>query len=195
MVGSSETMEIELNDYVSTMSFKSEAFEEEEYESHYTGRKNPHYTCKNFRIKAGQILGDKFNNLKNGKIVEKHVYNATIAVCREIGIPLKITNNEFQAQYASILYNVANSSENIKEIVKSLKNGLVEWDSNQFEKYHKEQQAEEASYVEEVEEGEVECTCGCAKIIKISCQTRSADEGATVFHKCIECKKIWKIYN
>ena len=44
-----------------------------------------------------------------------------------------------------------------------------------------------------VEEGEVVCRkCGSRKISKRSLQTRSGDEGATIFYHCVECKSRWK---
>lgn len=44
-----------------------------------------------------------------------------------------------------------------------------------------------------VEEGEVVCRkCGSRKISKRSLQTRSGDEGATIFYHCVTCKTRWK---
>lgn len=44
-----------------------------------------------------------------------------------------------------------------------------------------------------VEEGEVVCRkCGSRKISKRSLQTRSGDEGATIFYHCVTCKSRWK---
>lgn len=44
-----------------------------------------------------------------------------------------------------------------------------------------------------VEEGEVVCRkCGSRKISKRSLQTRSGDEGATIFYHCVQCKSRWK---
>ena len=44
-----------------------------------------------------------------------------------------------------------------------------------------------------VEEGEIVCRkCGSRKISKRSLQTRSGDEGATIFYHCVVCKSRWK---
>lgn len=44
-----------------------------------------------------------------------------------------------------------------------------------------------------VKEGEVACfKCGNTRIRKTEMQTRSADEPATTFYKCIKCKARWK---
>lgn len=44
-----------------------------------------------------------------------------------------------------------------------------------------------------VEEGEVTCSrCKSKKVSKTELQTRSSDESATTFYKCVNCKKRWK---
>jgi len=46
---------------------------------------------------------------------------------------------------------------------------------------------------EYVVEGEVACgKCGCRRVKKFELQTRSGDESATTFYKCVECKAQWK---
>ncbi len=43
------------------------------------------------------------------------------------------------------------------------------------------------------EEGFMVCSCGSKRINWEDRQTRSADEGSTLFCKCTECGKFWKI--
>ena len=44
-----------------------------------------------------------------------------------------------------------------------------------------------------VEEGEVTCgRCKSKRVRKMELQTRSSDESATTFYKCVNCKKRWK---
>ena len=37
----------------------------------------------------------------------------------------------------------------------------------------------------------MECNCGSKRVLSFSRQTRSSDEGATIFLKCMECKRSW----
>lgn len=46
----------------------------------------------------------------------------------------------------------------------------------------------------EVSEGVTQCgKCKSFKVLEMSMQTRSADEGATSFYACSECKYRWKV--
>jgi DNA-directed RNA polymerase subunit M/transcription elongation factor TFIIS len=46
----------------------------------------------------------------------------------------------------------------------------------------------------EVSEGVTQCgKCKSWKVLEMSMQTRSADEGATSFYACSECKYRWKV--
>lgn len=45
----------------------------------------------------------------------------------------------------------------------------------------------------QVPEGAHRCgACGSRRVSQVSLQLRSADEAATVFHKCSECGKVWR---
>lgn len=45
---------------------------------------------------------------------------------------------------------------------------------------------------QEVADSVTRCRCGSFKVLERSVQTRSADEGATSFYHCTECKRNWK---
>lgn len=157
------------------------------------------YTSKNIRDKVSEKLSEKYG--KNGSILEKHIYNATISLCRLKDIPLKVSDHGFQLTYTSIVYEVLTTSEKLSDIVKRLKEGLVEWKSPKYCELVEARQTEEADHTQDVVEGIHECSdCKKAgrvfnKTRNIQIQTRGGDEGMTVFITCVVCRKMWKQYN
>lgn len=167
----------------------------------YTTRQPHPYASKGFREKMAVALGNKYKNEKNGSILEKHIYNATIALARTKGIALKATDSEFQLTYASVAYEVLSSVEGIKDVIDRLKQGTVEWKAPQHNELVQARAAEEADHTQDVVEGIHECN-DCKKAGRVfnktrntQIQTRGGDEGMTVFVTCVVCRKMWKQYN
>lgn len=183
-----------------------EVFQEDEEDviekkHNYTSRTPHPYTSKMIREKIAQEFGKKFKSEKNGTIIEKHIFNATILVCRMKNIPLKATETNFQLVYASIAYEILASNEPLKELIERLKSGLVEWKSPNYRELIESRLTEEADHSQDVEEGIHECN-DCKKAGRIfnktrntQIQTRGGDEGMTVFVTCVICRKMWKQYN
>jgi DNA-directed RNA polymerase subunit M/transcription elongation factor TFIIS len=72
------------------------------------------------------------------------------------------------------------------------------WRQAEFEEYRT--KLEEEYYFQsnpiDFEEGVLDCfRCGSKKTISFQRQTRSADEGATTFAQCVECKHRWRHNN
>lgn len=177
--------------------------EEEVHESTHTyASRQPHpYTSKGIREKIAAELGKKYKSEKNGAILEKHVYNAAIALARAKGVALKATDADFQLVYASVAYETLSSTETIKDVGERLKSGTVEWKNQQYRELIEARSAEEADHTEDVVEGIHECRdCKAAgrvynKTRNTQIQTRGGDEGMTVFVTCVVCRKMWKQYN
>lgn len=178
-----------------------EVFEDEEKRIKYTceARIPYHYTSKNIRDKVSTKLTEKYG--KNGTIVEKHVYNTAISLCRLKDIPLKVSDHGFQLSYTSIVYEVLSTQESLTELIRRLKSGLVEWKSPKYAELVEARETEEADHTQDVVEGIHECSdCKKAgrvfnKTRNIQIQTRGGDEGMTVFITCVICRKMWKQYN
>lgn len=167
-------------------------------ESSDGGRTSKKYTSSTIRQNVAKQLGIKFNSEKNGEILEKHLYNATITLAKQKEIPLQKSNSDFQQLYAKIAYEVLNSNSPIKKLIEELKEGQLFWKAARFQSLIRNREAEENLMDQEVEDGIHQCnSCGSKKTKSCSIQTRSADEGMTVFVKCTnpKCGKMWKQYN
>jgi DNA-directed RNA polymerase subunit M/transcription elongation factor TFIIS len=176
--------------------------EKEEEKKHvYTSRVPHNYTKKAFREAIVQALSAKYESPKNGEILEKHIYNATITLARLKGIPLKSADKNFQLTYASIAYDTLSSKSSIKDIIEQLKTGKIEWKALQFNGILAARSAEEADHTKDVVEGIHECS-DCKrdgkvfnKTRNVQIQTRGGDEGMTTFVTCVMCRKMWKQAN
>lgn len=169
---------------------------------HNYSNRIPHpFTNQSIRDKIAKEFGNKYKNEKNGTILEKHVYNTTIMLCRLRNIPLKATDKNFQLVYASVAYEVLASQEGIKDVIERLKSGMVEWKSPVYRDLIEARLTEEADHSQDVVEGIHECNdCKNAgrvykKTRNIQIQTRSGDEGMTVFVTCATCRKMWRQNN
>lgn len=101
------------------------------------------------------------------------------------------------------LLHILDQSSNKKETLKTLSSLITThganyiWAQPEFNKYRV--MMEEENYFQtnpiDFEEGVMECRCGSHKTISYQRQTRSADEGATTFVKCVECKHSWRHNN
>lgn len=88
------------------------------------------------------------------------------------------------------------TSFRVNEIIHNIKNKQIGFDHPSFEKYKKLLKEYDDFLIEppEVEEGVIEChSCGSKKTFSFSKQTRRADESATVFVRCSQCNKTFKI--
>jgi len=175
-------------------------FQEETVKHDYMNRTVYHYTSSKIRTKIAEELAVKYGS-KNGGIVEKHIYNATIGICRTKDIPLKTTDSRFQLTYASLAYDTLSSNEDIKQIVSNLKSYNVEWKYPKYKDLIEARLTEEADHSQDVVEGIHECSL-CKKAGRIfnktrntQIQTRGGDEGMTVFVTCVICRTMWKQYN
>ena len=63
-----------------------------------------------------------------------------------------------------------------------------------FEKFRISQQEQDdfVTSPAEVEEGVLECKCGSKRTISFTLQTRSGDEGTSVWARCVECGNKWQ---
>jgi len=133
------------------------------------------------------------------EILEKHLFNAVVRFAKKREMSQKLSSPDLLHLYADTAYGVLTRKKTYLEIVEDLKKDRIEWDA--FPQFRQQREAEENSNKQEIEDGIHQCTavyngkqCGSWKTVSCMIQTRSADEGMTVFIRCAECKNIWKIY-
>ena len=82
---------------------------------------------------------------------------------------------------------------NIQECYDIIKEDRVEWKLDIFKDDIEEEQVE-MDFIDhpfESVDSILECKCGSKKVLSFAKQTRSCDEGTTVFAKCLDCKRKW----
>ena len=84
----------------------------------------------------------------------------------------------------------------VEDFIQRVKNKRSGWDHPVFRPFHHLQKEYDDFLLNppEVEEGVIQChRCGSKKTFSFSKQTRRADESATVFVRCAECNKSFKM--
>lgn len=180
----------------------NDVIEEEESKKYVYEKRTPYaYTKPDIQKQVAISLGAKFNSVKNGEIVEKFIVNASILKAIYCHIQSRMSNEKFKQIYISIVYDVLNSKDNIKDIISQLKNGHTIWNHPIHKNLFVIRETEESDFADEMEVGLYECG-DCRrkgqvynKTRSVSIQTRSGDEGMTLYISCMNCRKVWKIYN
>lgn len=94
-------------------------------------------------------------------------------------------------EYLYEIYELVHYSKQIprKQLYKEFKNGYFGWNNEEYLPFHDEEKEED----EGCGGGILTCrACKSDKVYTYNKQTRSADEGATVFAHCSECGKKWR---
>lgn len=140
------------------------------------------------RQKGKSTLSLCIKKEKNRNIVEKHILTMCLqkkCTCIE----------ESYKQLIISVYMRLKNGEDLKSILKDIKNGLVLWDNPDMDTYrHKlEEQDDFLENPFEIEDGVIECNkCGSKRTYSYTKQTRSGDEATTVFSVCAQCGAKWK---
>lgn len=145
---------------------------------------------QNIREDGKKFLSKLFQEHTIEKVerLEKCLYNFC---CRQ-------NKDNFKRCYSFELYSVMSNVKS-KKSFNDIKDYYLE-DVNHFERGTFEKEAIEdnkklklITHVSEPVAGIHKCRCGCDKVYSYELQTRSGDEGMTVFLQCYSCGRKWKL--
>lgn len=144
------------------------------------------------RIHAKDCLSKYLTNKKNIELIEELIYTYTNSVIKKY---------EYKEEYIynTILYQCIyyiSQGMSVVELGKQFVSFRLLFKLDVFQKYI-ENQLEHDNYIENpvnITEGVFQCnSCKSKHIITFQKQTRSADEGYTIFNTCVKCNNKWKI--
>lgn len=141
---------------------------------------------------------------------EKQIFNLSLRTARFYGITAKFSNPNFRTIQKQIglemsdrlIHTVKSEPEKVNQVISEITNmnnfnSKQLWDTVLFQDYKDQQYQYDQMLLNpsEIEEGIYQCKCGSLKTFHKALQTRSGDEGMTIFVSCQECGHKWKINN
>jgi DNA-directed RNA polymerase subunit M/transcription elongation factor TFIIS len=145
-----------------------------------------------FRNQGKAALSTVLNIEKNVNIIEDLVFSISNSQTSEI--------DELEEIYKENIYQVVGdilkTDIQMKNIAKNIKQGKVGWNHRSYNKIRilQDEQDDYLICPFDVEEGVNECgKCGSKRVISFDKQTRSCDEGTSVYCTCIKpgCGNRW----
>ncbi len=152
------------------------------------------------RDKTRELLSKKFP--EKAVVLEKYVYNSSVASAKNKNI-LMLNDPQFWMIYITNSFEIVDSEMSPQEIVQKCTQAEFGFNSRVFKEDTQLVRLEEDFMLnpnsgQDVVPGTEKCPkCKGNRVHMKEIQTRSADEGATIFFKCADpkCGKTWKQYN
>jgi DNA-directed RNA polymerase subunit M/transcription elongation factor TFIIS len=160
----------------------------------YQKESNVREPGKNFLIKL--FKEEEFT--RDLEKLEKSMYNYCVRTLREKHSNVTLESKIFKDLYTFELYSIMSHCKKGLD-VDDIRDFYLQ-DKNHFERctFEKERLQDEKklrliTHVSEPVSGIHKCKCGCDKVYSYELQTRSGDEGMTVFLQCFSCGRKWKL--
>ena len=134
------------------------------------------------------VLSTVLSSPVNAAILDREIYEVTA------------TNEEYVLQVYDTVGEIlvhGRTANALAHIIKTLREKRFGWYHPRFDATRKDVTDEDTIFDSlDIEEGVIQCgKCSGTRTISYQRQTRSADEGATTFARCIECKTSWRHNN
>ena len=144
------------------------------------------------------ILKKHLGNVKEAASLEKEIYK----MCQRLS-KTEYEGNTVEEIYEKYAYekvgDIINAEEEeINNILKDIKNDILDWNSTPYKKLREKREEENKQVVQGIktEKSDYKCKnkdCGSRESIQTMSQTRSGDEGFTVFITCLKCGRKGRI--
>lgn len=157
------------------------------------------FVVNDFRDKSIAFVKKLVKNDNMAEKLEKSLFNYCVRTLKNEGVKsITINSKPFRERYSSEIYKLMSSIKSNKDfniIKKEYDDSLSYFDRIIYEKerIYDNKKLRLITHVNEPVSGIHKCKCGCEKVYSYELQTRSGDEGMTVFLQCSDCGKKWKM--
>jgi DNA-directed RNA polymerase subunit M/transcription elongation factor TFIIS len=157
------------------------------------------FVVKDIRDKSIEFVKKLVKNDNKAEKLEKSLFNYCVRTLKNEGVKnITLNSKPFRERYSSEIYKLMSSIKSNKDIdiiKKEYDDSLSYFDRMIYEKerIYDNKKLRLITHVNEPVSGIHKCKCGCEKVYSYELQTRSGDEGMTVFLQCSDCGKKWKM--
>ena len=157
------------------------------------------FVVKDIRDKSIEFVKKIVKNDNKAEKLEKSLFNYCVRTLKNEGVKnITLNSKPFRERYSSEIYKLMSSIKSNKDldvIKKEYDDSLSYFDRMIYEKerIYDNKKLRLITHVNEPVSGIHKCKCGCEKVYSYELQTRSGDEGMTVFLQCSDCGKKWKM--
>lgn len=157
------------------------------------------FVVNDFRDKSIAFVKKLIKNDNMADKIEKSLFNYCVRTLKNEGVKnITMNSKPFRERYSSEIYKLMSSIKSNKDfnlIKKEYDDSLSYFDRMIYDKerIYDNKKLRLITHVNEPVSGIHKCKCGCEKVYSYELQTRSGDEGMTVFLQCSDCGKKWKL--
>ena len=139
------------------------------------------------------VLKKNLNDNNQATNFEKEIYK----MCQ------RLSKDEFEGESVEDIYNKyafekigdiisADGKEELDKILNDIKNEVIDWNSAPYDEFRKRRDEENEQVIQglKTEKSDYQCkakNCGSRECIQTLLQTRSGDEGFSIFVTCLKC--------